>query len=263
MAVAIVLAGGSGSRMNSRVAKQYMKIDGKEIIYYCLDTFQKNEHITDIVLVARNEDLDYCKNEIVDKYGFHKIKKVVAGGKERFDSVYQGLLATAEIFSENDFNAAKQIVMIHDGARPFVTAEMIDASVKCVTEVGACTVGVPVKDTIKVVDNNLDSIETPDRRFLYQIQTPQTFFFELIMEAYEKMYSDYDKKNVSDVKLNNEQLTEQGDLSGAKTVSITDDTMLVEMYMGVRARVISGSYENIKITTPEDIDIAEIFMKKK
>lgn len=260
MAVAIVLAGGSGSRMNSDVAKQYMLIHGKEIIFYSLSTFQKNEHITDIVLVARNEDLEYCRNEIVNKYGFDKVRRIVSGGKERYASVYQGLLAVGDIF-KTDANISdignyktdnleegnhacecgKQIVLIHDGARPFVTNEMINSSIACAGETGACTVGVPVKDTIKIVDENMNGVETPDRKFLYQIQTPQTFEYKLIMDAYEKMYLEQNAARTCE-----------------KTV-ITDDTMLVEMYSGIKSKVILGSYENIKITTPEDINIAEIF----
>ena len=244
MAVAIVLAGGNGSRMNSDVAKQYMLIHGKEVIFYSLSTFQKNEHITDIVLVARNEDLEYCRNEIVNKYCFDKVRRVVSGGKERYASVYQGLLAVGDIFRV-DANSSdignNNVVLIHDGARPFVTNEMINSSIVCAGETGACTVGVPVKDTIKIVDENMNGVETPDRKFLYQIQTPQTFKYKLIMDAYEKMYLE---QNVADI---------------CKKAIITDDTMLVEMYSGIKSKVILGSYENIKITTPEDINIAEIF----
>lgn len=244
MAVAIVLAGGSGSRMNSDVAKQYMLIHGKEVIFYSLSTFQKNEHITDIVLVARNEDLEYCRNEIVNKYGFDKVRRIVPGGKERYASVYQGLLAVGDIFRA-DANSSdignNNVVLIHDGARPFVTNEMINSSIECAGETGACTVGVPVKDTIKIVDENMNGVETPDRKFLYQIQTPQTFKYKLIMDAYEKMYLE---QNAADI---------------CKKAIITDDTMLVEMYSGIKSKVILGSYENIKITTPEDINIAEIF----
>lgn len=268
MAVAIVLAGGSGSRMNSDVAKQYMLINGKEVIFYSLSTFQKNEHITDIVLVARNEDLEYCRKEIVNKYGFDKVRRIVSGGAERYDSVYQGLLAVKDIFmadlsagnskignlkngeqvcaNDNSKNGEQvcvddnQIVLIHDGARPFVTNKMINASIACATEMGACTIGVPVKDTIKIVDEDMNGVETPDRKWLYQIQTPQTFEYKLIMTAYEKMY------------------LKQNGVPTCEKAGITDDTMLVELYIGIKSKVILGSYENIKITTPEDINIAEI-----
>ncbi|MCM1273447.1 MAG: 2-C-methyl-D-erythritol 4-phosphate cytidylyltransferase [Clostridium sp.] len=260
MAIGIVLAGGNGSRMNSSVAKQYMLINGKEVIAYALDTFQKNEHITDIVLVARNEDLEFCRNEIINKYCFDKVRRLVSGGAERYASVYQGLLAAGDIFRADanisysgNYKAdhleernqtcvcGDEIVVIHDGARPFVTNEMINSSIACAAKTRACTVGVPVKDTIKIVDENMNGVKTPDRKFLYQIQTPQAFDYKLIMEAYEKMY------------------LEQNAAHTGEKMTITDDTMLVELYTGIKSKVIFGGYENIKITTPEDINIAEIF----
>lgn len=236
MAIAIVLSGGSGSRMNSDVAKQYMLLKGKEILYYSLKTFQDSDRISDIILVARPEDMDYCKSNIVDKYGFTKVKRIVAGGKERYNSVYNGLCAIEEISTD----IKNEVVMIHDGARPFVTNSMIEQSIENVIFGSACTVGVPVKDTIKIVceiNGEIYSKETPDRNTLYQIQTPQTFRYELIRLGYEKM--------LEDTKHN-----------------ITDDTMIVEQYMGQDCKVIMGSYENIKITTPEDLDFAEKIVEK-
>ena len=236
MAIAIVLAGGSGSRMKSDVAKQFMMLNGKEILYYSLKTFQDNDNISDIILVARSEDMEYCKANIVEKYGFTKVKKICPGGKERYNSVYNGLYVVEEL--SNDVK--NEIVLIHDGARPFVTREMIDDSVGNMILGSACTVGVPVKDTIKIVceiNGELFGKETPDRNTLYQIQTPQTFRYELLRMGYEKMLQDTNH-------------------------NITDDTMVVEQYMGHGCKVIMGSYENIKITTPEDIEIAEKIVEK-
>lgn len=236
MAIAIVLAGGSGSRMKSDVAKQFMMLNGKEILYYSLKTFQDNDNISAIILVARPEDMEYCKTNIVDKYGFTKVKKMCPGGKERYNSVYNGLCVVEEL--SNDVK--NEIVLIHDGARPFVTLEMIDESVGNMILGSACTVGVPVKDTIKIVceiDGELFGKETPDRNTLYQIQTPQTFRYELLRNGYEKMLQDTKHK-------------------------ITDDTMVVEQYMGMGCKVIMGSYENIKITTPEDLEFAEKIVEK-
>lgn len=229
MAVAIVLAGGKGSRMNSDVAKQYLNICGKEVLYYSLRTFSDSDIIDRIVLVTRREDIEYCKSSIVDRYGFDKVSDIVAGGRERYDSVYAGLCVLEDCYDG--------IVMIHDGARPFVTEKMIIDAVETAAETGACTVGVPVKDTIKIVDDKGFGVGTPDRSRLYQIQTPQTFRCNLIKEAYRRLYQD-------------------------KNPKITDDTMLIEQYMDVRSKVILGSYENIKITTPEDMEIAEKFVKK-
>lgn len=230
MAIAIVLAGGSGNRMKTDVAKQYLKIDDKEVLYYSLDTFNNSEYISEIILVTRQSDIDFCREQIVLKYKFDKVTKIIAGGSERYDSVYNGMCAI-----NADYDG---LVMIHDGARPFVSEKMIADSVSAANEFGACTVGMPVKDTIKIIDNNNFGIHTPDRNTVYQIQTPQTFRYALLTEAYHEMYKDENHK-------------------------ITDDTMLVEQYIGVRSKVIEGSYINIKITTPEDIEIAQIMLEKK
>lgn len=232
MALAIVLAAGKGSRMKSEVAKQYIELKGKEVLYYSLKRFQDNDNIDAIILVTRDEDIEYCQNEIVNKYGFTKVIKICTGGKERYNSVYEGLKNIQGIIGYN-----KNIVMIHDGARPFVTDNMINDSIKAANEFGACTVAMPVKDTIKIIDENKFGIETPDRRFLYQIQTPQTFKFDLLFEAYNEMLKQ-------------------------ENYNITDDTMLVEQYKGVRSKMVDGAYENIKITTPDDIEIAEKFIEK-
>lgn len=232
MAVAIVLAGGKGSRMNSEIAKQYMLLDGKELICYSLQCFNESEFISDIILVTGACDIQFCKEEIVSKYGYDKVRTIVSGGEERYDSVYQGLLAAQELCCNDD------IVMIHDGARPFVTEAMIADSVKAVATSGSCTVAVAAKDTIKIVDSDMMGIDTPDRKTLYQIQTPQTFSYKLLRQAYEKLYED-------------------------TSVNVTDDTMVMEKYMGVRTKIIEGSYANIKITTPEDLDIAGILKNLK
>ena len=236
MAIAIVLAGGSGSRMNSEVAKQYLLLKGKEILYYSLKTFQDNKNISDIILVARPEDIDYCRYNIVEKYGFEKIRKICAGGKERYNSVYNGLCLVEELSKDIEH----EVVLIHDGARPFVTHEMIDRSVSNMEFGSACTIGVPVKDTIKIVfekDGEMFGKETPDRNTLYQIQTPQTFRYGLLRMSYERMMS-------------------------SKNYNITDDTMIVEQYGGMGCKVILGNYENLKITTPEDLDFAEKIIEK-
>lgn len=236
MAIAIVLSGGSGSRMNSDVAKQYMLLKDKEILYYSLKTFQDSDKISHIILVARPEDIDYCKTNIVEKYQFTKVKKICAGGKERYNSVYNGLCIVEELSDD----VKNEIVLIHDGARPFVTHEMIDKSVENMILGSACTLGVPVKDTIKIVceiHGELFGKDTPDRNTLYQIQTPQTFRYELIRKSYERMLGDVNH-------------------------NITDDTMIVEQYGGMGCGIIMGSYTNIKITTPEDLDFAEKIVEK-
>lgn len=216
----IVLAAGQGRRMNSKVQKQFMLLQDKPVLYYSLKCFQES-NVMRIILVTGEKEIEYCKKEIVEKYQFDKVTDVIAGGTERYDSVEQGLNCITD-----------GIVLIHDGARPFVNLEMIQQSIEAAREYGACTVGMPVKDTIKVVNENGIGIDTPDRSTLWQIQTPQTFQVPLIKEAYARM-----------------RKTKMG--------NITDDTMLVEYYCNTKVKVIKGDYRNLKITTPEDMILAE------
>ena len=225
MVSAIVLAGGSGSRMKSDKAKQFIEVDGKPLIYYALRTFEASV-VDEIILVTRQQDIPFMREEIVKKFSFNKVRRIVAGGKERYDSVENGIKAC---------DKRNQIIMIHDGARPFVTNAMILSSISAARRYKACTVGMPVKDTIKVVDEEGFGIDTPDRSSLYMIQTPQTFDRSVIQEAYSRMRAD-SKGNV------------------------TDDTMLVEKYLDQKVKVIEGSYSNIKITTPDDIPLAEAIL---
>ena len=225
MVSAIVLAGGSGSRMKSDKAKQFIEVDGKPLIYYALRTFEASV-VDEIILVTRQQDIPFMREEIVKKFSFNKVRRIVAGGKERYDSVEKGI---------KDCDKRNQIIMIHDGARPFVTNAMILSSISAARRYKACTVGMPVKDTIKVVDAEGFGIDTPDRSSLYMIQTPQTFDRSVIQEAYSRMRAD-SKGNV------------------------TDDTMLVEKYLDQKVKVIEGSYSNIKITTPDDIPLAEAIL---
>lgn len=223
---AIVLAAGKGNRMQSDIPKQFMELCGKPVIYYSLMAFE-NSPVTDIVLVTGEEYIEYCKNEIVKKYQLDKVKAVVCGGTERYWSVKKGL----EAAKGTDY------VMIHDAARPCITQEMIERSIEKVKQVKACTVGVQAKDTIKIVDEEGYGIDTPPREKLWQIQTPQSFFYPMICEAYQKM--------------------EQSEVK-----NITDDTMIIERYLGRKTQVIQGDYANMKITTPEDLSMIENFLKK-
>lgn len=222
---AIVLAAGRGSRMKSDIQKQFMLLGDYPVVYYSLRTFDESD-VDDIILVTGEQDIEYCKQEIVGKYKLSKVSKVIAGGKERYDSVRCALLAAKD----------SKYVIIHDGARPFVTKEMIENSIANVKKYGACTIAVPVKDTIKIVDGDNFGIDTPDRKYVYQIQTPQSFDKELLLGCYKKL----------------NELSE---------TNITDDTMLVEMLSGTKTKILEGAYTNIKITTPEDIKIAKIFLK--
>ena len=225
MNTAIVLAGGSGRRMNSDIPKQYMMLKGKPVIYYSLKAFQDNLHIDDIILVTSDHYIEYVKKNILGDT-LDKVSKVIQGGVERYDSVWEGLKCIKE----------SGYVFIHDGARPCISQKLINDCYEAVVEDGACIAAVPVKDTIKIADSEGYAAKTPDRNTLWQIQTPQCFVTAEIREAYQKMM-------------------EAGD------DSVTDDGMVMETY-GIRGvRMIKGSYENMKITTPEDMLLGEAILK--
>ena len=228
---AIILAAGQGKRMKSAVQKQYLLINDRPVLYYSLKAFDESI-IDDIVLVAGKGEIDYCQREIVEKYGIEKVRAITEGGKERYHSVACGL---SEIKWECDY------VFIHDGARPFVDSEIIERAFNSVQETSACVVGMPVKDTIKLADENGYVESTPDRSLLWQIQTPQAFEKEIISSAYERLL------------LNEKKLVEAN-------ISITDDAMVVEYFMDAQVKLVEGSYRNIKITTPEDIKLAQTLL---
>ena len=224
---AIVLAAGQGKRMNSKIQKQFLMLKGKPVLYYSLAVFEESPEIDEIILVTGKECIEYCKNEIIEVYGFQIVKLIVPGGQERFDSVYAGICACENC----------EYVFIHDGARPFVTEEIIVRTKEAVKKYGACIAGMPSKDTVKFADENGMVESTPNRSRVWSIQTPQVFAYKLIRNAHEKARQ-YDMKE------------------------ITDDSMLIEQYGGVKVRLVEGSYENLKITTPEDILVAEKILEK-
>ena len=222
---AIILAGGRGKRMGSDISKQFIEIDGKPILYYTLKRFIDSKTINEIILVLPKDEIEYCISNVLDKYNL-KVSKIVEGGKERQDSVYNGLKEV-----ENS-----DIVLIHDGARPFVKERIIEEGITFAKEYGAAAPGVMPKDTIKVIDNNGFSKETPDRNTLVSIQTPQVFKRDIIIESHKK---------VRESKL-----------------IVTDDTMVVEMN-NKRVYIYEGDYENIKITTKEDLILAQNLVNVK
>lgn len=230
---AIVLAAGQGKRMQSAVAKQFLLLDGEPVVCHALRAFE-NSDAEEVVLVTGEDEIEYCQKEIVEKYGFRKVGRIVAGGKERYHSVYEGLRALENVLEPEG------IVLIHDGARPLVTQEIISRTIRDAGAYGACVAAMPVKDTIKVANPEGFAAGTPDRSTLWQIQTPQTFRYGLVYGAYTRLLSDerYQK-------------------------GITDDAMVVENMCGGSVKLTEGSYENMKVTTPEDMLIAELFLKKR
>ncbi|MBQ2924053.1 MAG: 2-C-methyl-D-erythritol 4-phosphate cytidylyltransferase [Anaerotignum sp.] len=222
---AVIVAAGKGKRMGTEISKQFLPLGGREILTHSVEKFERAEHIRDIILVTGEDSLQDVR-DMKTEYGWKKVVSVVAGGKERQDSVWNGLQAVSD---DTD------IILIHDGVRPFVTEEILIRSIETALEMGGCVAGVPAKDTIKVCDTENIAVATPDRSTLWQIQTPQTFRKDLIFAAYQKAKAD-------------------GFIG-------TDDASLAE-YSGYPVKVIMGSYRNIKITTKEDLLIGEAFLKE-
>ena len=220
----VIVAAGTGSRMNMGINKQFIKLEGKEIIAYTIEKFYNNSNIEDIVVVVKEDESEFFKKEILDKYNFKNVK-IAYGGKERQDSVYNGLKLLDE---------KCDVVLIHDGARPFVSDKIIDKSIEEAKEHKAIVVGVPVKDTIKVIDNDKNIVDTPNRSVLWAVQTPQTFDYNILIDAYKDAF-----KN---------------------KIYGTDDAMLVER-IGYKVKMLEGSYNNIKITTQEDLNIGSQILR--
>lgn len=217
---AIILAAGQGKRMKSKIQKQYLLLKEKPVLYYSIRAFEQS-NVDTIVLVTGKEEMLYCKEEIIKRYNFQKIDYITEGGRERCHSVYKGLQALPKDI---------EYVLIHDGARPFVTKQMIEGTITAVKEYKACVVGMPVKDTIKITNTDQFSIQTPERQYVWAVQTPQAFSFELVWKAYSMLME--------------------------KEILVTDDAMVVETFLHYPVKLIEGSYKNIKITTPEDLIVA-------
>lgn len=236
---AVLLSAGSGSRMKSNVAKQYMMINGKPLIWYALQTIEESEIIDDCVMVTGVSDIDFVREEIVEKYGFTKVDRIVAGGAERYLSVANAL----KFIAEDGLSVPNKdgFVFIHDGARPFLTEKILRDTYEAAREFHACVAAVPSKDTIKIADEHGFAVQTPDRRRVWNIQTPQVFDTQLITEAYARLI------------LELPELKAQG-------ISVTDDASVVELFTEQKVKLVEASYENIKITTPEDVRTAEAWI---
>lgn len=225
---AIVLAAGQGKRMGTKTQKQYLLMADKPVLYYSLKTFQDSAVIDDIYLVTGSGDEEYCREQIVEKYGIQKVRHILCGGEERYHSVWNALKEMTE----------EGYVFIHDGARPFVNEVMIERAYETVEKYGACVVGMPVKDTIKIVDADQNVTDTPERSKVWLVQTPQVFDVALVKNAYAEMIK-------------------------AGMSNVTDDAMVVEQVCGHQIKLVEGSYENIKITTPEDLQIGELLVQRQ
>ena len=232
---AIVLAAGQGKRMGSSVHKQFLELKGHPILYYSLQAFQDSPLVERMILVTGETEISYVKEEIVEKYQFDKVTDVIAGGAERYASVWNGLQTLERELTEAEKDG---FVFIHDGVRPFIHEEILRRAYDAVEEHHACVVGMPSKDTVKIADAEGFVRTTPARSLVWNIQTPQVFDFRLAHQAYAEL----EKSGRTDA---------------------TDDAMIVEAFTDTKVKLVEGSYENIKITTPEDLEIAETFLRRR
>lgn len=237
MKYAIVLSAGKGTRMNSDIPKQYMELCEKPVIYHALKAFE--DSTTDgVVLVCGAGDEEFCNDEIIKKYDLKKVVAIVPGGAYRFESVYNGIKAISEKKkSVGEDIDSSDIIAVHDGARPVVTVDMIERLYEGAFFNGSAIAACPAKDTIKIVNEYNVAIDTPERKTVWQVQTPQVFKGDILYQAYSDMMKVYD-------------------------TTITDDAMVVEKYGNAPVCLMDTGYKNIKITTPEDLVIAKLFIEQ-
>ena len=229
-----MLAAGSGKRMGGDVKKQYIELKGKPIIFYTLDSFEKSD-VDEIVLVVGAGDEEDVKKDIVDKYGFKKIKRIVSGGKERYHSVHNGIKAVSE---DTD------VVLVHDGARPFIETALINKCIECNVDEAAFVVAVKAKDTTRICDESGTAVDTPNRNSVWQMQTPQVLSYKKALSAFNSLIEKED------------EIIKSG-------IAVTDDVMVLEYFEDQPIKMMEGSYTNIKITTPEDLLLAEKLLEQR
>lgn len=226
-AVALIPAAGMGKRMGAGMNKQYLLLDGRPILAHTLAVFQEASFVDDIYVVIPQAEIAFCREQVVEKYGFAKVRDVIAGGSERQYSVLNGIRALSG-YREDD------VVIIHDGVRPFIPTKILKHSIEVASQYDGALVAVPAKDTVKTVEAGVVT-GTPPRENIWLAQTPQSFRHGIISAAHE--------------------------IAAAEGFLGTDDASLVER-MGRQVHVVMGDYRNIKITTPEDMLLAETFLKK-
>jgi 2-C-methyl-D-erythritol 4-phosphate cytidylyltransferase len=235
----VLLAGGRGTRMGTGVHKQFLELGGKPLIWHSLNAVQKSDLIDDVILVSGEDDMAEIR-ELVSRYGFDKVSIIVKGGEERYLSVANGVKAIFDRAKECEaFSGIPGIILVHDGARPFIDDEIIGRCLDGVEETGGCVAAVPSKDTVKLADENAIVTSEPPRDMVWNMQTPQVFFSQILYDACVK---------ASEADVN---------------AGITDDARMVSMFTDTKIKLVMGSYENIKITTPVDVLIAGKILEDK
>ena len=225
--IALIPAAGMGKRMGAAINKQYLLLGGKPIVAHTIAVFESAPFVDDIYLIVPEAEIPYCREHVVERYGFAKVRRIVTGGAERQNSVLNGLRAVADARDDD-------VVLIHDGVRPFVPVSVLKRAAESAFAQDGALVAVPVKDTVKVVTNGVVRA-TPPRETLWLAQTPQAFKYGTILAAHE--------------------------MAAAEGFLGTDDAMLVER-LEKEVHIVMGDYRNIKITTPEDLILAEAFLKE-
>jgi len=223
---AIIVAAGKGLRMNEDVPKQYLSLEGRPVLGHTLLVFNTCDRIDEVFVVIPAEDFDFCGKNVISPLGLQKRIKLVSGGDRRQDSVYNGLKA---------LDQKTDLVVIHDGVRPFVKSDELEACIDGAIKFGACILGIPASDTLKRIDGAGIINGTLDRENIWLVQTPQVFKYDLILKAHEAARRD--------------------------GISGTDDASLVER-LGIEVRIITGNKNNIKITTQEDLAVAQAIIEK-
>lgn len=225
---ALVPAAGMGKRMGASINKQYLLLAGRPILAHTLSVFEGASFVDGVFVITPEDEIPFCRDQVVERYGFTKILGIVAGGAERQHSVLNGLRAMEGTAADDD------VVLIHDGVRPFVSTDVLARATAVAREDDGALVAVPAKDTVKTVEDGIIT-GTPPRETLWLAQTPQAFRYAVIRAAHE--------------------------IADAERFLGTDDAMLVER-LGRSVRIVVGDYRNIKITTPEDMVLAEAFLKE-
>ena len=213
--------------MGAKAKKPYLSLGNKPILAHTLLAFEQCPQISEVVLIVSEDEIGSSQTLVVEPFKVKKVSKIIAGGPRRQDSVWEGI---------KTLKGDCELIMVHDGVRPFVSQEILKISVHETTDDGATVVAVPVKDTIKIVSKKAEVVETIDRSRVWAVQTPQTFAHDILKRAYEKAYKD--------------------------RFYGTDDASLVER-LGVTVKIIPGSYDNIKITTPGDLVLGEAILRRR